>query len=100
MMGTAVQSLLVKVLFLVIVCLLGLQYLSLLQVDEKGRHYEGQLVWDAMCLMAGAEGHTVEALLDDIIESGLIDAVADTQEELEWITPLLIHAAKARVLAM
>ena len=38
MMGSAVQSLLVKVLFLVIVCLLGLQYLSLLQVDEKGRH--------------------------------------------------------------
>ena len=36
MMG--VQGLLVKVLFLVIVCLLGLQYLSLLQVDEKGRH--------------------------------------------------------------
>ncbi len=30
-----VQSLIVKVLFLVIVCLLGLQYLSLLQVSVR-----------------------------------------------------------------
>jgi len=84
MMGSAVQSLLVKVLFLVIVCLLGLQYLSLLQVDEKGRHVRSRslftLEWSSGGVGDAAKSPSGARLLSSI-EDFLDNAISEEDSD-------------------
>ena len=86
MMG--VQGLLVKVLFLVIVCLLGLQYLSLLQVDEKGRHIRSRslftLDWSGGSGGSDATKSSSNARLLSNIEHFLDNAISEEAEGSAW----------------